>query len=148
MTAIRREIEIAATPTAVFALLVDLDRLPDWSTITSQTHDRPSGPLKTGDTFAQTLRVLGRAMESEWRVTELHAPFRVAYEATGPLGARMKMRQTVQDAHAGSSVAFEVDYELPGGLIGDLADFVAGERNERELEHSMQNLKDLAENSR
>ena len=87
-------------------------------------------------------------METEWRVTELDAPRHVAYEATGPAGARMNMRQTVQDGHAGSSLSFEVDYELPGGLIGDLADFVAGRRNERELEHSMQNLKDLAENSR
>ena len=145
MNQVRKQIDVAVPPTAVFALLVDLGRLPDWSTITAQTRDAPSGPLKTGDTFAQTLRVLGRSLETNWRVTELEDPHHVAYEATGPAGAQLRMRQTVEATAGGSTVAFDVEYQLPGGFIGDLAEFVAGRRNEREVEHSLENLKDLAE---
>ena len=145
MSQVRREVEIDASTETVFALLTDLSRLPDWSTITLETHDPTSSPLKKGDRFNQTLRILGRRMETEWLVTELDAPHQVAYQATGPGGAQLEMRQTVKDAVAGSTVAFDVEYRLPGGFIGDLAELIAGRRNEREIEHSMQNLKDLAE---
>ena len=145
MSQVRREIDIDASAETVFSLLTDLSRLSDWSTITLETHDPPPGRLKKGDAFNQTLRILGRRMETEWLVTELDAPHRVAYQATGPAGARLEMRQTVKGAGPGSTVAFEVEYQLPGGFLGDLAEFIAGRRNEREVEHSMQNLKDLAE---
>ena len=112
-----------------------------------ETHDPSPGRLKKGDTFAQTLRVLGRTFQSDWRVIELENPRRIAYEATGPAGAQLRMRQAVQAREAGSTATFDVEYELPGGFLGDLAELVAGRRNERELEHSMHNLKDLAEAS-
>lgn len=145
MSQVRKELAIDASAETVFSLLTDLSRLPDWSTITLETHDPTSGPLKKGDTFRQTLRVLGRKMETEWRVTELDVPRHVAYQATGPAGAQLEMRQTVKDVEGGATVAFDVEYQLPGGLIGDLAERITGRRNEREVEHSMQNLKDLAE---
>ena len=148
MNQIRRELDIAASPETIFSLLTDVDRLPDWSTITVETRDPSPGRLKEGDTFTQTLRVLGRTLETDWRVTELEAPRGVAYAATGPAGARLRMRQAVRAHEGGSTVTFDVEYELPGGFLGDLAELVAGRRNERELEHSMQNLKDLAEASR
>lgn len=147
MNQIRRELDIAASPETIFALLTDVDRLPDWSTITLETHDPSPGRLKKGDTFTQTLRVLGRTFQSDWRVIELDAPRRIAYEATGPAGAQLRMRQAVRAREAGSTITFDVEYELPGGFLGDLAELVAGPRNERELEHSMHNLKDLAEAS-
>ena len=147
MSQIRKELEIAARPETVFAVLTDVSRLPDWSTITLKTHDPTPGKLKKDETFRQTLRVLGRSIETDWTVTELDSPRRVAYEASGPAGAQLKMRQTIEGGEGRSIVTFDLEYELPGGFIGDIADFVVGRRNERELEHSMQNLKDLVENT-
>jgi hypothetical protein len=49
----------------VFALLTDLGRLPEWSTVTVATSDAPSGELRQGDRFRQTLRVVGKQMG--WR---------------------------------------------------------------------------------
>ena len=59
------------------------------------------------------------------------------------------MKQTVSAAGGGSRVALEIDYELPGGLIGQLIDraYVEG-HNEREAEQSLQNLKELLEGRR
>ena len=145
MSQVRREVGVEAPPETVFSLLTDLSRLPDWSTVTLETHAPVPSPLKKGDTFRQTMRILGRRIETEWLVTELDPPHQVAYQATGPAGAQLEMRQTVKDAGDGSTVAFDVEYQLPGGFIGDLAELIAGRRNEREVEHSMQNLKDLAE---
>jgi hypothetical protein len=45
----------------------------------------------------------------------------------------------------GSTVSFEVDYLLPGGVIGDLAFSLSERRDEREVEHFLHNLKEFAE---
>ncbi len=46
----------------------------------------------------------------------------------------------------GSRVELVVDYELPGSFLGELLDRLYVERrNEREAQHSLENLKDLVE---
>jgi uncharacterized membrane protein len=145
MGQITSSIDISASAGAVFDLITDLNRLPQWSTITVDTHDTPRQPIEQGDTFTQTLRVLGQSIETEWRVTELERPRQLAYETTAPGGGRMTMKQSISDTAGGSIVAFEVDYDLPEDLAAALESDLAERRNERELEHSLQNLKDLAE---
>jgi uncharacterized protein YndB with AHSA1/START domain len=100
MARIERHIEIGRPPAEVFALLTDLDRLPEWATIVVGTRDVSEFPLREGRTFRQTLRVLGRDVESDWRVTELQVPRRVAYEAAAPGGGTLTMRQTSYQATA------------------------------------------------
>ena len=145
MTEIHKSTDVNASPEDVFTLLTDLDRLPDWSTITVATHGAPNQPISKGDTFRQTLRVIGRELDTEWTVTELDRPRHVAYEATGPAGTRLRMAQTVEASGDGSRVSFELDYDLPGGAVGGLASPVIERRSEREVEHSLHNLKDIVE---
>ena len=145
MSEIRKSAGVNASPEQVFALLTDLDRLPEWSTVTVATQDAPSGELRQGDTFRQTLRVVGKQIDAEWTVTELDRPRHIAYEAKGPAGAWLRMAQTVQPSGGGSRVSVEIDYELPGGAIGGAVSSLMERRNEREVEHSLHNLADLAE---
>jgi uncharacterized membrane protein len=146
MARIERHIKIGRPPAEVFALLTDLDRLPEWATIVVGTRDVSEFPLREGCTFRQTLRVLGREVESDWRVTELEVPRRVAYEAAAPGGGTLTMRQTVVSGDGNSRVELELDYELPGGWLGELLDRgVVEEQNEREAEQSLERLKTLAE---
>ena len=121
-----------------------LSRLPDWSTTTVAVEDEPETALSVGDTFRQTIRV-GRSLTTDWRVVELTHPDRVAYEATAE-GGRLRMEQDVRTEGAGSRVELDLEYELPGGLIGELLDQNYVERRlEREAEHSLQNLKEIVE---
>ncbi|MDP9402585.1 MAG: SRPBCC family protein [Actinomycetota bacterium] len=145
MTEINHSIEIAAPPEAIFPELTDLHRLTRWSTIT-ETHEGPDEQITAGHEFDQSIRVAGVKLQTRWRCTECEPPHRVGYEATSPGGGRLHMRQTVEPTATGSRVQLHVDYDLPGGAIGDLLDKVYVERrNEREVEHSLQNLKDLVE---
>jgi uncharacterized protein YndB with AHSA1/START domain len=149
MAHIERSVEIEASPEAVFKVLTDLDRLPDWSTVTVKTHEVPDGELKVGSEFRQTLRVLGRNIDCDWRVTEADPPNRIAYEATAPGGGQLRMAQQVRGEGRRSRVELDLDYELPGGFAGELVDRAYAERrNEREAEHSLHNLKDLLEANR
>ncbi len=146
MARIERHIEIDREPKEVFDVITDLDRLPAWATIVVETHDVPETPLRNGTTFRQTIRVAGRTLESEWRVAELEPSRHVAYEATAPGGGQLAMKQTVVPTDGGCRVELELDYELPGGVLGELANRAYLERrNEREAEHSLHNLKDLLE---
>ncbi len=130
----------------MFEVLADLDRLPSWASVVVENHDTPPKPLSVGHTFRQTVRVVGQNLQSDWKVTELERPQRVAYEATAPGGGQLTMRQMVSAREGGSRVELEIDYELPGGLLGELVDRAYVERrNEREAEHSLQNLKELLE---
>jgi uncharacterized protein YndB with AHSA1/START domain len=146
MTKIDRHADIGAPREKVFEVLTDLDLLPLWSTITVETHEAPTEPIREGDTFTQTLRVLGRTLETRWQVTKVERPRRVAYVSETSDGGMLRMAQTVTEDAGRSRVDVELDYELPGGLVGELFDAVYAERrNERELEHSLNNLKDLVE---
>ena len=146
MARIERQIEIARSPQHVFALLTDLDRLPEWATIVIDTREVSDQPLRKGCTFRQTLKLFGRELETEWRVEELAPPRHVAYAATAPGGGTLTMRQTVEPSDRGSRVALELDYELPGGWLGELLDRrVVEQHNEREADRSLQQLKHLLE---
>jgi carbon monoxide dehydrogenase subunit G len=146
MAQIRRDNEIRQPPAEVFAVLTDLDRLPDWATIVADTREVSDRPLRIGCTFRQRLRVLGQELETSWRVTDLDAPRTVAYEATGPAGSRLDMRQTVDPVADGSRVSLEVDYDLPGGVIGEALDrAVVQSQNESEAERSLGRLRQLLE---
>ncbi len=146
MTRIERSIAVAQSPERVFDALTDLDRLPEWATIVVETGDVSQRPVQAGTTFRQTIRVAGRHLDTDWRVVEWDRPHHVVYEATALLGGRLWMRQRVTPEGDGSRVALEIDYDLPGGILGDIADRAfLEERNQREAEESLGNLQRLLE---
>lgn len=149
MTKIERSIEIQRPQDEVFAILTNLDRLPEWATIVVETRGQTEPPLHAGDRFEQTVRVAGVNLESRWRVVEVDPPRMVEYLAEGIAGGRLHMTQRVSPTNTGSRVELEIDYDLPGGILGDVLDKTFVERrNEREAETSLQNLKDLLESGR
>ena len=145
MAKIRRDIEVRATPEEAFEALIDWSRLSDWSTVTI-SHDGADRGSGVGDEFDQQLRIAGVPLRTHWRVVEFQPPRSLTYEVTAMAAGRMTLRQEVSPSGEGSRVEFDVDYDLPGGFLGEALDRVYVERrNEREVEHSLQNLKDLLE---
>lgn len=145
MAKIRRDIEVRATPEEAFEALIDWSRLSDWSTVTI-SHDGADRGSGVGDEFDQQLRIAGVPLRTHWRVVEFEPPRTLTYEVTAMAAGRMTLRQEVSPSGEGSRVEFDVDYDLPGGFLGEALDRVYVERrNEREVEHSLQNLKDLLE---
>ena len=145
MAKIRRDIEVRATPEEAFEALSNWSRLSDWSTVTI-SHDGADRGSGVGDEFDQQLRIAGVPLRTHWRVVEFEPPRTRTYEVTAMAAGLMTLRQEVSPSGEGSRVEFDVDYDLPGGFLGEALDRVYVERrNEREVEHSLQNLKDLLE---
>lgn len=146
MARIERSIEIERSPERVFDALCDVKTISQWATIAGDFEEVPDLPMAAGDIFRHTIRVSGVNLKTEWRVLELERPRYVLYEVEPEAGGWMKMKQSVSPTDRGSRVELEVDYELPGGFLGEALDRVYVERrNEREAEASLQNLKSLVE---
>lgn len=146
MTHIAREITIDAAPSEVFAVLRDLDRLPQLSEMTVEVRNGPGRPIETGDRFDQIVSVAGVEIDSEWEVTEMAADSLLRVEGRSKSNGKASMTERVTPAGSSSRVELEVDYDPPFGLLGDIADKVVFERrHEDEAEQILNRLKALCE---
>ncbi len=146
MSRIERGIEIGRPPDVVFDALTDLNGLVRWAPMVIETRNVPPGPLRAGDTFEQTIRIAGLSLETDWTVLDVERPHLVRYECKGRPGGWLNMTQRVVETTGGSRVDLEIDYELPGGFLGEaLNKLYVERRNEREAESALQNLKELLE---
>lgn len=148
MAHIARTIEIARPPEEIFDYITDLDRLAEWATMVKETRDLGDRPIKQGTTFSQTIKAAGSVdIDCDWHVKELERPRHVHYEATAPGGGEMQMSQTVTLLDGGRSrVEIDLDYEVPGGILGQIADKLVFEgQNEKEADASLANLKRILE---
>jgi len=146
MTHIARTINIAATPSQVFEVLQDLDRLPELSEMTVEVRNGPGRPIKTGDRFDQIIKVAGVEIDTEWEVTEVVADSLIRVEGRSKSNGAASMTEHLHADGTGCRVELDVDYEPPFGLLGEIADKVVFEsRHEDEAEQILGRLKRLCE---
>ena len=99
-------------------------------------------------TFSQTIKAAGSVdIDCDWHVKQLQRPRHVHYEATAPDGGQMQMSQTIMPLDGGrSKVEIDLDYDVPGGVLGQIADKLVFEgQNEKEADTSLENLKRILE---
>jgi hypothetical protein len=105
--------DIDAPPDAVFAVIADYSRGPEWQrNMTSARWTSPE-PHGVGSTFEQTAHFMGRDMTAGYEVTEHDAPRVTAIRSTsGPFP--ITVRRVVEARGSGSRVT-ETDTGGPGG---------------------------------
>lgn len=68
----------------------------------------------------------------------------ITLTGTAPGGGRLTWSRRFTPAGTGTSSIVELDYELPGGLIGGVADRLFFEKAiEREARHSLENFNEI-----
>jgi carbon monoxide dehydrogenase subunit G len=78
---IEHSLEISRPPEEVFALLVDLDRLPNWQS--SAIEAGSDGPLELGSLVHEKRRFLGRELADELEVVAFDPPRRLTLRSQG-----------------------------------------------------------------
>lgn len=143
-----RNVTVACPPEKVFGVLADINRLPEFSDMTVDVKG-PDRPLAVGDRFEQTVKVAGKELATEWEVVEVTAPSLIRVEGTSGHNGRASLTDRILPSDEGGSyVEIEVEYDLPLGLLGEIADKVVVERmNEKEAEGILAKLKELCERS-
>lgn len=146
MTSIRREISIECSPGEVFAVLTDIERLAEFSHMTVGIANGPGRPLAVGDHFDQIVKVLHVELDTEWEVTELVADEKIRVEGRSKSNGSATITQRVAAKGIGSLVSFDIEYDPPFGILGDIADKALFERkHEEDAEQILAGLKALCE---
>jgi carbon monoxide dehydrogenase subunit G len=139
-------VDVEAPPEALYELVMDPERLGDWVSIHDRLVEAPGGELDKGSRLAQCLRVAGRRFTVRWRVTQDDRPRRVVWEGRGPFRTRARVTYdfTGRDG-GGTHFSYGNEYELPGGAAGRLTGRAVSRIARREVDRSLDRLKELAE---
>ena len=143
---VRHTGHIDAPPDRVFAMTIDATRDPEWNSSVVEVKDVTGLLDKAGASYTAMLKLGGRQLETRWEVVRVDKPRLIEQTATSAAGGRATSTTTFEPAAGGTDITIEVDYELPGGFVGGVADKLFVERAiERDVRHSMENFKAICE---
>lgn len=140
---------IDAPPRTVFDVAAATERLPQWLTLVTSV-DAHAGRLDhEGAAFDADMKLGGEQLDVHWRVTEAAVPEHVHLEGAAGEDGSANAVFAFGLWEAGTEVTVEIDWQLPGGFLHEVADKLFVERSiARELKHSLDNLRDIIENAR
>ena len=140
MIRIEHSLEISRPPEEVFALLVDLDRLPDWQS--SAIEARADEPLALGSLVHEKRRFLGRELADELEVVAFDPPRRLVLRSQGG-PVKLTIDHELQPNGGGTRLTV-VASGKPGGLMKFAGPMI--ERTAREeIRADFARLKELLE---
>ncbi len=144
--AVSAEIEIAAPPDEVYAVMMDPGRLEEWVTIHREVSGAPEPPLSEGDSFEQKMALAGKSFKVTWTVTRADPPSAADWEGKGPAGSGARVGYRIDAAGDGSKVRYENEFDFPAGFLGSVAGrLLVRSPAKKEAEKSLERLKELLE---
>lgn len=147
MSRMSRCVDIAAPANAVWPLLEDVRRLPEFSSATVAVEDAPERITAVGQTYVQVGRILGKRYSSTWRVVALEPRRLIGSEGSLGYGVSYCLTQSL-DATGDDTcrLTITIDYSVPGGLLGRLAAKAGVEQQAgREAQAVLDGIKRVAE---
>ena len=143
---LQEQIHVDAPIEAVWDLVTDTQRLVEWQSGLVEVKDSTGKLDRVGAGYSPVFRFAGRKLEGHFEVSRIEKPNLLEFKGTSPGGGKATQTLKLDRAGAGTDVSFEMDYELPGGFFGGIADKLFMERQiERDIKHSNANLKALCE---
>jgi uncharacterized membrane protein len=137
---------IDAPPDRAFALALDAARIPEWNSSVIEVKDISGSLDQVGSSYVSVLKLAGRRLDGRWEVSRVESPRVLEFAGTAPGGGRATSKNRFEPAGDGTDLTIEIDYELPGGFVGGMADKLFVERAiERDVKHSVENFKAICE---
>ena len=135
---------VDAPPDVIFDLIANPARGPEWQTMISDMGEISGRPGGVGSSYVGFYRLAGRRIEGRFIVTAAERP--TLHQAAGTTrGGWARWTTMIERVDGGSSVKVDLEYELPGEILGSLFGALTGNRLEQEFKKTYQNLKELAE---
>lgn len=144
MSHLTTALRIEASPAAIFDLIADPARSPEWQTLLVEMGEIAGRSGGIGSSFVGYYRVAGRRLAARFIVTAADRPLLLQVNATTS-GGWARWTTMLEPAGRACNVRVELEYELPGEIVGSLFGLLTGNRLERELRRTYENLKRLAE---
>lgn len=128
MNEVRHCVTAEAPAAAVWAVLEDVNRLPDLSPGTVHV-DGPARLSEVGQTFEQTVTLGGKEFTSTWTVEAITAGERLVISGRLLPGTHYEMTEELRPLHEqATEVCLTMRYKLPFGPLGRLAARLGAER--------------------
>lgn len=146
MSVVRASIDIAAPIEAVWASIVEPERIREWVTIIDSIDHADPGPLRPGLRMDQTLHLRGVHFKVHWTLEEVRAPRYARWVGTGPARstATTEYRLHAHDGHTRFDYCNE--FRTPFGPLGAAASkVIVGGIPEKEANASLRRLKEILE---
>ena len=112
MARYEREVEVAASPEMVFAVLADVAGWADWDPSVRSSAALDDGAPRVGARYEVTVGFYGRAIEQVHEIAELEAPRRLVVTTDGRARGRFEFELTPDGS--GTRLAWDATLELKG----------------------------------
>jgi carbon monoxide dehydrogenase subunit G len=146
MSKLEREIEIDASPEAVYDKLTDPSCLGEWVSVHDGLEEAPPGNVEKGDTMVQRMKVAGQKFRITWHVDEAERPNKVVWTGRGPMGTKARATYLIaKNGGPGCRFTYVNEYDLPGGPAGKLAGRAIIGASGREADRTLKRLKTFVE---
>ncbi len=147
MPTIQQSVEIERPAGAVWAVLEDVRRLPEFSHSTVAVREAPERLTAPGQTFHQEVKLLGRSFDSEWVVTALEPGRSLTIEGDVGYGVRYCLTESLEELGPDRCrFGLHIEYRLPLGVLGRVAGRLGVERRaEAEAGEVVAGMKALVE---
>ena len=144
MSHLSTTLRIGAPATAVFDLIADPARSPEWQSLVVEMGDITGRHGAIGSSFVGFYRVAGRKLAGRFIVTASERP--TVFQVNGTTtGGWARWTTMIEPAGAACDLQVKLEYELPGEIVGSLFGLLTGNRIEREFRRTYDNLRQLAE---
>lgn len=135
-------IDIARTPDEVFALLTDIERVPEWQS--SAVSAAADGELGVGTIIGEQRRFMGRDVATKDEVTAYDPPHRFDLKSVAA-PVSYEIHHTIEARDAGTRLRVEVNVRV--GTMMRIAAQPMLKAAERELRGDLERLKAIVEAS-
>ncbi|MDQ2807828.1 MAG: SRPBCC family protein [Chloroflexota bacterium] len=126
MAHITETINIAAPVAQVWDFITHTANLPQWAA--DAIEEATGDAMEVGTAWTEKLHVAGRALDVTWRIHEADAPHKLTFVGATPGGGTARGSHLLAEAPGGTEMTTELEYTLPGGVFGEIADRLILER--------------------
>jgi uncharacterized membrane protein len=138
MTDFAISVDIAAPPTRVWSVMIDIERWHEWTTTVTSITRLDDGPLAVGSRARVRQPKLPRA---DWTITELNDGSGFIWETRSP-GVTVVARHVVEPSAVGTRATLSLQFV---GILGPLAAWMTKGLNTRYLAIEAAGLKRRSE---
>ncbi len=141
MISYQNSIVINAPLRTVFAYVNDLNTMPDW--LAGLVEVRNVIGAGMGQQCDFTFKMVGIQLRGSAVIVDCVPDERCTHQSIGMLSA--DWTNIVEPHEDGTKLTIEVEYTLPGAVLGKLAEHLTIRRMKRDLQSSLLNVKEMLE---
>jgi carbon monoxide dehydrogenase subunit G len=147
MSVVSVSTRIAASPEAVWNMVMDPHRLADWVSIHRRLVRAGEGQPRVGYEMDQQIHVRGVNLEVHWRLVECRPMELAIWEGTGPARSRARTEYMLSPDGEGTRFDYRNEFHAPLGPVGAMVSrALVGGMPEREARRTLNRLQSHLEN--